>query len=710
MVLNILKKLIDDNIAELNSFCSTIGQVIDGYSNYNFYTWRSTKDKSIFSFFIIPSPTQRLKERLTRIVNSVFSTTWNKNNMAEALLSWMSGTIKPVVLLNTRLWKSDNIVLIYDGESKMHFVSNFIDNKPVFEVLKKCGKGYVFTDAVEEFKSKIKTYENYGSKRIMGMLNEFKKQRHEGGHTEEHLTSDWMIQNGYEDLLEKLKNQKVTVSLEDLDPGVEADVYQTLGSCGAEQSVSQLSMSHVKASLWPYLYHRDGKPDNELSIVFDRMAEDTNNLKFNTHKDLFNQLLGKDPSGYKEWDVYLYNLFTFSFLHVDERSGKLRFVTDVDYDDMLPRFVRWKKKANENGNVLFFKRRADAFNKLDESEKIRLVKNLKEKVIPNLNELLVYISSKKFQAQWRAGNKDKVKGFYKRINDALGVLYGKHNTEKLSGVKSFRNTLHLYRDDVGFNVCLLKTLEYLVCAEALKSASAVEAFKIVMKSYVDHYPKYVFSRQTVNIAKDTDALKASRDYFEDNCPGKTYSSLGSLLAQIGDGSNIGLDTTSKLHSQFIDHISLDKLNEKYGDVLSTTKARRKLMDQWELGGRVLDDFLMMNPHGDIYPIDYADVGHCKQNKDGNELTETNFIVEHRGKNQGIYKNVDKNQVAYYSLADKRVKAELEEAYTDRDTKRIVELDKCQNTLDWLIDYHNIEIDEDIDFDEEGYIVSQKDAA
>ena len=29
--------------------------------------------------------------------------------------------------------------------------------KPPF--VKKCGKGYVFTDAVEEFKSKIKTYE-----------------------------------------------------------------------------------------------------------------------------------------------------------------------------------------------------------------------------------------------------------------------------------------------------------------------------------------------------------------------------------------------------------------------------------------------------------------------------------------------------------------------------------------------------------------------
>ena len=38
------------------------------------------------------------------------------------------------------------------------------------------------------------------------------------------------------------------------------------------------------------------------------------------------------------------------------------------------------------------------------------------------------------------------------------VRYAK---EKLPGVKSFRNTLHLYRDDVGFNVCLLKTLEYL---------------------------------------------------------------------------------------------------------------------------------------------------------------------------------------------------------------------------------------------------------
>ena len=41
---------------------------------------------------------------------------------------------------------------------------------------------------------------------------------------------------------------------------------------------------------------------------------------------------------------------------------------------------------------------------------------------------------------------------------------------------------------------------------------------------------------------------------------------------------------------------------------------------------------MVNPHGDVFYESFMDIGHCKQNKDGNEL-ETNFIVEHRGKSR-----------------------------------------------------------------------------
>ena len=116
--------------------------------------------------------------------------------------------------------------------------------------------------------------------------------------------------------------------------------------------------------MWEDLFHKDGKPDNELASLFDKMVINAKQLKrkaFNVHPSLFKQILNADESGYKEWDVYLYNLFLFSFLHVDESSNKLLFTTDLDYKNLIPRFVRWKKSADENGNVLFYRVIADLF-------------------------------------------------------------------------------------------------------------------------------------------------------------------------------------------------------------------------------------------------------------------------------------------------------------------------------------------------------------
>ena len=77
-----------------------------------------------------------------------------------------------------------------------------------------------------------------------------------------------------------------------IEPGVESDVYQMLGSCGAEQSCSQLSMSFVKANMWKYMYHRDGKPDNKLAILFDKLVYEVNKpKKFHVIPRFFKQLI-----------------------------------------------------------------------------------------------------------------------------------------------------------------------------------------------------------------------------------------------------------------------------------------------------------------------------------------------------------------------------------------------------------------------------------
>ena len=708
----VLINSISNNKKECLSFCATIGEVANGYSNYNYYAWLNEKDKSKFNFFIIPSPTQRLKQRLTAENTTSFSTTWNNQDMASALLSWMSGTIKPVVWLNVRLWDEYQVVLIYDGESKMHFAKNFIDNEKVFEVLQKKGKGYVFTSAIEDFKSKLKIYEGYESNKIMTMLNEFKTQRHNNEHSDEYLTSDWMKENGYDGLLDRLINHKVTVVLEDLHPGVEADVYQLLGSAGASQECSQLAMSHVKASMWEDLFHKDGKPDNELACLFDKMAINAKQLKrkvANVHEDLFKQILNTNGGGYKEWDVYLYNLFLFSFLHVDKSSNKLLFTTDLDYKDLMPRFVRWKKRGHENGNVLFFKKRADAFDNLDLVEKQRLISQLKTKVIPKLNKLFIYISTSDFQSQWRKSNGDPVKGYYKRINAEISKLWRK-NKNKIKVSNSVRAILNFIKDSVGVNISMLMTLEYLVSAEDLNENNVDDAYRIVLKTFVEKYPAYIFSRQTYAIAKDSDSLKKGREVFTEKYPSGSYNSLGSLIAQLGAEVGMGMDTTANLMKHFFLDITVHELNEEYGDVLSTTKARRKLFDKWDLDGHKKDDFAMINPHGDIFYESFMDIGHTKQHKDGNELTLTNFIVEQRDKNQQVYKDVDKNQVLYYSLSKIKLKESIKEALQNGNIDFIVELDKVRKTLDWLVDYHGIELDETLEFNEEGYIVLEKDAA
>tara|TARA_R110000824_G_scaffold336469_3_gene522970 strand:+ start:2077 stop:4209 length:2133 start_codon:yes stop_codon:yes gene_type:complete len=705
---NDLKSILNDKVKDnnLDSFSSTISEITTNYENYNYYTWETVKGTAKnMLFFIIPSPTQRFKTRPTA-EEPEFSTTWNVDDMASGLLSWMTQTIKPTVWLNIRLWLDYGMTLIYDGETKIHFIKNFIDNQKVFKVLEKKGRGYTFTQSIVDFKAKLSTYSEHGATDIMRMLNEFKSQRGVE-HTDEYLTSQWMIDNDYEFILDRLKNHKVTVILEDLEPGVESDVYQILGSAGAEQTCSQLSMSHVKSNMWRYLYHRDGKPDNKIAVLFDKMAYVVSKPKaFAVLPGFFKQLMNQDDDGYKEYDVYLYNLLVFSFLSVDD-NGKLMFNSNLDYDNLLPRFVRWKKSEKENGNVLFFKRRTAAFDRLEKFEQETIINQLTKKVIPMLDEILLRITHKDYHSIWRKTNKPD--GNYPTINSDISTNWKKVKSH-VPVTDTVRAALNFLKDDVGSNVSILMTLQYLVSADSLNDSNAKEAYDIVIKTFKEKYADYIFSRETKSLAENAHGLESGRNHLSQNKPNAKYHSLGAFLALLGKEAGLGMDTTAHLHKQFFIDRVIHELNQKYGDVLSTTKARRLMLDKWDLDGYNIDQFKMVNPHGDIYGVDYMDIGHTKQNLDGNELTVTNFIVENRGKNQGKYKYVDKDQVMYYSLCKKKLAELREEAKRIDDDDMLDAVIKATRTLNWLVEYHGIELDETIEFDEEGYIVLQKDAA
>ena len=90
-----------------------------------------------------------------------------------------------------------------------------------------------------------------------------------------------------------------------------------------------------------------------------------------------------------------------------------------------------------------------------------------------------------------------------------------------------RAVLNFVKDDVGVNISMLMTLEYLVSAEDLNENNVDDAYSIVLKTFVEEYPKYIFSRQTNGIATDSESLKKGRETFVEKYPSGKYNSLGS---------------------------------------------------------------------------------------------------------------------------------------------------------------------------------------
>ena len=713
------KQLIDDNIDGLKPFQIGIGDFVEVYKNKNFYAWEQETTLKLHGgdirdvtkngkrLFVIPSATQRLKKCLRKTPGlELFQSTWSEGHISVGLTSWMTKTIPPIIWLNTRLWSQNEMTLVYDGESKMHLVAAFLDGKEMFKITE-TKKGIInFTPTISAFVSKSTSNENFDKGRLVTeMLNEFKAQRELGDFESDYLTPQWMTDNGYDDVLNNLKSHKAVVIITDLDPEVEADVYQILGATGADQVLSQLSMSFVKSEMWGWLYHQHGTPDNTLSKVFDDMIDD--NVKTHHYfKSIFDSILMRNlKQGYKEYDVYFYNLFVFAFLEV--KNGKLVYNPNFNVKNLLPHFVRWQKNHD---NIEFFQSRTNAYKELTPDEKSSLVSTLKEKVMPKLNELLKILGGDTFQGYLRKPNQ---KGRYHQINKAISTEW-KKVTGSLAVSDDIRAKLNLLKEDVGLIITLLMTVRYFVSNEALNVPKASNILDNVLLTFANEYAKYIFGSKTLTLTNNAVGLKEGREYFKKNLTNKSgvqYGSLGQFLALTGKESKLGLDTTAVLTHNFFNEVVKLRLKDEFGSIVDRAKVRRKLESKYDLDGYSISrDFLMINPHGDVYTFDQGDIGHLQVNRDGNTLTEKYFIFEERNKNQVVYRLDDKEQVIYYSLCKIRLDKEIKKASNPLDVERIVELAKCKKTLNWLINYHGIDIDETIEFDETGYIVKEKDAA
>lgn len=692
------KEKLNKNLAE--DFSIKLEELSNVYTNLSYMKWEADSNLLPNDKCLIPSEPQRFKKSPGADDGIDVVSTWNEDNMTQTLISWITQQARPVLIINTRLWVDKEIALLTDGESKLHFYQQFLVGKNVFKITDKGN----WLPSVREFLSKSDAYKNHFGSEISVMFKQFKEDELSG----DYITPTWMINNGYDEVLNRLKTNKATIQLIDLPTDIETDTYQMLGSTAAKQLPSQLAVSHILPNIYKDLYFNFGnKPNDRLETIFKEMISTAkDNTKFHILPMLFQQnLVG---TSYGMLDVYLFNMIVL--LHTDVIDNKLEFSIDVPMNDYLRIMTR---RGKDDTGVYEFKRRARAYNRLELDDKRKLISKLKD-VVETLGSLFVHMASKNVQNRF---NGDSRKSTYHKVNK----LFHKKWINSISN--SERAKLNVTKDDVFILFMLYYSTRYTIINPGIENSSATDVFDKVFDTIEDEWVDFVFSSKTQIIynedwssqGKQNWNLERGNQIFDKKSGEITDvglkqdwtrpESIGEIVSTLNAEAKFGLEIVGKTIIKFFRQIVEPIITEEFGDYDTSTKVRMALEQKMRIDDFHRDDFRMVNSHGDIFNWKQMQIGHPKPKaKAGNELTTENFIAELDTLNQGKYRDDEKDVVKYYSLAAMKREMLRKEALTNEDDDMIIELKKVQNTLTYLVDYQNINLDMSMEFEEEGYIV------
>ena len=692
------KEKLNQNLTE--DFSIELEELSNVYTNLSYMKWEADSNLLPSGKYLIPSEPQRFKKSPGADDSIDVVSTWNEDNMTQTLISWITQQARPVLIINTRLWVAEMIALLTDGESKLHFYQQFLNGKNVFKVTDKGN----WLPSVREFLSKSDAYKNHFGSEISVMFKQFKEDELSG----DYITPKWMINNGYDNILERLKTHKATIQLIDLPTDVETDTYQMLGSTAAKQLPSQLAVSHILPNIYKDLYFNFGnKPNDRLETIFKEMISTAkDNTKFHILPMLFQQnLVG---TSYGMLDVYLFNMIVL--LHTDVIDGKLEFSIDVPMNDYLRIMTR---RGKDETGVYEFKRRARAYNRLELDDKRKLINKLKD-VVETLGSLFVHMASKDVQNRF---NSDSRKSTYTKVNK----LFGEKWINAISN--SERAKLNVTKDDVFILFMLYYSTRYTIMNPGIENSSATDVFDKVLDTIEDEWVDFVFSpktqiiynedwssqgKQNWNLMEGNQSLDKKSGEITDVGLKQDWTrpeSIGEIISTLNAEAKFGLEIVGKTIIKFFRQIVEPIITEEFGDYDTSTKVRMALEQKMRIDDFHRDDFRMVNSHGDIFTWKQMQIGHPKPKaKAGNELTTENFIAELDTLNQGKYRDDEKNVVKYYSLAEMKRQMLRKEAFNNEDDDMLIELKKVQRTLTYLINYQNINLDMNMEFEEEGYLV------
>tara|TARA_R100000005_G_C4995841_1_gene202711 strand:- start:518 stop:2617 length:2100 start_codon:yes stop_codon:yes gene_type:complete len=690
---------LDESLTE--DFSIELAELSDVYTNLSYMKWEADPNQLPSGKQLIPSEPQRFKKSPGADDSVDVVSTWNVDKMTQTLISWITQQARPVLIINIRLWDGKHrIALLTDGESKLHFYQQFLNGKNVFQVTHK-GE---WLPSVREFLSKSDAYVKHFGKELSVMFQAFKEDELSG----DFITPTWMINNGYDNVLERLKTNKATIQLVDLPTDIETDTYQMLGSTAAKQLPSQLAVSHILPNIYKDLYFNFGeKPNDRLETIFKEMISTS---KGNNKFHILNKLFEKNLVGasYEMLDVYLFNMIVL--LHTDVIDNKLEFETDIDLTEYLRIMTR---RGKDDLGVYEFKRRARAYNRLNLDEKKKLINRLKD-VVEALGSLFVHMASKEVQTRF---NGDSRNSTYTKLNK----MFGERWVNSISN--SERAKLNISKDDVFIMFILYYSTRYTISSPGIENSSSSDVFDKILDTIESDWADFVFSSKTQTIYNEDWSSQGKLNWnleqgnqFLDKKTGKITdiglkqdwirpNSIGEVVSTLNAEAKFGLEIVARTIIMFFKQVVGPTIQEKFGDYDTSTKVRMALDKQMRLDDFHKDDFTMINSHGDIFNWKQMQIGHPKPKaKSGNELTNENFIAELDTLNQGKYRDDEKDVIKYYSLAEMKRQMMRKEAFNNEDDDMLIQLKKVQKTLSYLVNYQNINLDMSMEFEEEGYLV------
>jgi hypothetical protein len=311
---NLARQIVNSNDLH-NTVGIPFGELLPLFSTKRLTEIRKHIVKRLELEFILASNRQRRKKSQIHDKPEKYEgTTWNEDFISSALISWFTKTSVPTIKINLNTYASDGVLTIWDGESKFQILWYFIINKApdMFRVLNDDG---TFAHHISNF---VNHKERFITDTNVDIVNELEEMLIEARDTHTtYIGTEWMISNGYENLVNCLLELPANCVFQNLSEMAEGEAYHREGSVGAKQSQVQLTNSQLTEAWYDCTRYDDThKPTNRFksALTYSIFNDETSTFFRDVYEDVHS---GENYQGY---DEYVYDFILTLLFRI--KNGK----------------------------------------------------------------------------------------------------------------------------------------------------------------------------------------------------------------------------------------------------------------------------------------------------------------------------------------------------------------------------------------------------